>query len=190
MTIVGTPEDGEAAVEQALALQPDLILMDVSMPRLSGPEAVRRIKAILPHVRIVMLSVSSDSHYVAQSLAAGADGYLLKGQSAEEFFSGLVQVARGDLALASGLTAQVARSLAESRSTPVQATSRLLAIGLSPLQVEILRRAAAGNIYRRIALDLGVSESSVKYHMDRVYTLLNVSGRPEAVAYAVEIGLK
>jgi DNA-binding CsgD family transcriptional regulator len=67
--------------------------------------------------------------------------------------------------------------------------SRLLAIGLSPLQVDILRRVAKGDIYRRIALDLGVSESSIKYHMDRVYTLLNLSGRAEAVAYAVEIGL-
>jgi DNA-binding NarL/FixJ family response regulator/signal transduction histidine kinase len=189
MTVVGTADDGETAIEKALALQPDLILMDVSMPRLSGPEAVRRIKAVLPHVRIVMLSVSSDGHHVTQSLAAGAEGYLLKGQSAEEFFSGLAQVARGDMALAAGLAAQVARNVAESPSVSVQAMSRLLAIGLSPLQVDILRRVAKGDIYRRIALDLGVSESSIKYHMDRVYTLLNLSGRAEAVAYAVEIGL-
>jgi PAS domain S-box-containing protein len=181
--VVGMAGDGQEAVELARQLRPDVILMDVQMPGLSGPEATRRIKAELPDTKIVMLSVSAADEDLFEAVRSGADGYLLKSLEADQFFSLLAQVARGEAPLAPGLAARLLAGIA-------QAEAGVGAVfGLSPRQVEVLQLVAGGMTYKEIGAKLYVTERTVRYHIDQIKEQLGVATRAEAVAFAVRAGL-
>jgi len=189
MQVVGVAEDGEEGVRLAEELGPNLVLMDVRMPRLAGPEAVRQIKSRLPQTRVVMLTMATDERALTDSLAAGANGYLLKTQPTEEILRALVALTAGQIPLAPELIGAMTVRMAQTVDQPVSAEQTLHSAGLSTVQVEVLRRLAQGMVYKQVANDLSMSESAIKYHVERILTLLNLPGRSQAIAYATQIGL-
>jgi two-component system NarL family response regulator len=189
--VVGMAFDGLEARELAHSLRPDVILMDVQMPRCDGIEATRRIKAELPEVKIVMLTVSEEEETLFEALESGASGYLLKNLNSGVFFDQLADLARGEIALAPGLAVKVlaefARRGGEQEAEKDAAEARLSK--LTPRQAEVLKRVAQGLTYKEVGEALHVSERTVKYHMGQILTRLHLQNRREAVQFARRNGL-
>jgi DNA-binding NarL/FixJ family response regulator len=189
--IVGVAHDGQEAITQALALRPDVILMDIHMPQMTGLEATRRIKAEQPGVKVVILTVSADDEDLFEAVRAGATGYLLKTAKADEFVAQLSLLARGEAPLAAGLTGRLLAGLANAGATgePGAAPRRNLPPELSARQIEIVRLMAGGLTYKEIGALLHLSEHTVKYHMEQIMSRLGLSGRAAVTAYARRVGL-
>jgi len=184
--IAGTARDGLAAVEKARALRPQAILMDIHMPRLDGLAAVRVIKAELPEVKIVMLTISEADDDLFEAVKIGASGYLLKSQSAEELLALLRGVERGEAVFSPGLAARIlqefgrqASALEEKRPTA----------GLSEREREVLTLVAQGLKYKQVAVKLFLSERTIKYHMGQILDRLHLENRAQVVEYARRTGL-
>ncbi|MEW6717996.1 MAG: response regulator [Chloroflexota bacterium] len=183
--VVGTAQDGEEAVRLSAELNPDLVLLDVHMPVLSGPEAAQQIKAACPEIKVVMLSVSSAEEDLMSSLRSGADGYLLKSLDPEEFCAQLASLARGETALDLSLVEQLAQIARLSVQPPQwDNPDKLL-----PRQVSILRWLAEGKRYKEIALELNLSERTIRYEVKGIRDLLGLTSRAELVEYARRTGL-
>jgi DNA-binding NarL/FixJ family response regulator len=192
LDIVGIARDGDEAVCLAAELKPDLVLLDAYLPHQSGTQIIQPIKANSPASQIVMFSLNAEDDDLVESMRVGANGFLLKNQPTEEFFQALAAIRRGETQLAPGLANQLARRLRSielGQPRQEQAAQALQAAGLSQQQIEILSLVAKGKLYKEIAADLNLSESSIKYHSDRIQTLLKLSNRSELVAYAIKIGL-
>lgn len=188
LEVAGTARDGLEAVEQARALRPDLILMDLHMPRLDGIGAIRRIRAELPEIRIVVLTMSADDKDLFDAVQCGACGYLLKSQDTEEFFSLMRELERGEVALSPGLAAKILDQFrTEKRS--VAAVVRQGESELSPREVDVLKLVALGLTYKDVAAKLLLTERTIKYHMAEIVQRLHVKGRSEAIQYAHRSGL-
>lgn len=181
--VVGQVGDGQAAVEAALRLRPDLVLMDIHMPQMSGLEALRQIKAQAPEVQVVMLTVSDDDASLLEAVQSGARGYLLKNLNTEEFLDMLAGLQRGEAALTRQTTARLLNGLAKQSQRPAPAES------LTPREIELLRLVAEGLPNKAIAQRLSVSENTVKYHMKNILQKLGVRNRAEAIAQALRAGL-
>jgi DNA-binding NarL/FixJ family response regulator len=181
--IIGQAADGEAAVQQARRLQPDLVLLDVSMPGMGGLQALRLIKAERPEAQVVMLTVSDDET-LFEALEAGAQGYLLKSLGAEEFLEMLEGVARGEAALTRKTAARLIDGLAHGRRRPEDAPDRL-----TPRESALLTLVASGMSNKAIAREMSISENTVKYYMKSILQKLGVRNRTEAAAYALQAGL-
>lgn len=182
--VVGQVGDGLAAVEAALQLKPDLVLMDITMPKLSGLEALRRMRDEAPEIQVVMLTVSDDDSDLLESIHSGAKGYIHKSLSAQEFLEMVSGLERGEAAL-SRKTA--ARLIAGLESRPTQEDDRRPR--LTKREVELLRLVANGLSNRAIAQSLSVSENTVKYHVRNILQKLGVQNRTEAVARAMRAGI-
>jgi DNA-binding NarL/FixJ family response regulator len=167
IVVVGRAADGEEAVAQALETQPDIILMDVQMPRLDGIEAMRRIRASDPEARVIVLTTYRDEDYIFPSLRAGARGYLLKDASREELAEAIRAVHRGE----SLLDPQMAGA-AKSRE------------GLTARELEVLELMAAQHSNAQIAEKLFVSENTVKTHVSNILAKLGCNDRAAAVLTA------
>lgn len=179
--LVGEAEDGQRAVELARRLRPDVVLMDVHMPRLSGIGAVRRIKAD-DCGRILMLTVSDKDEDLLAAIKAGADGYLLKNADPQDLFRAILHVSSGRGALSPEVTAKVLAQVNRPVSDPGPS-------GLTPREGEVLRLVATGATTAQIALDLGVQSSTVKTHIHNLLRKLDSANRAEAVARAASLGL-
>ena len=179
--VVGQVGDGQAAVEAALLLSPDLVLLDLAMPELSGLEALEQIHQALPATPVVMLTMSDDDADVLAAIKAGARGYLLKSLNAEEFFAMLEGLERGEAAMTRQTTAILLRGLS-SPAAP-QAES------LTARELELLHLVAKGMPNKTIALALSVSENTVKYHLKSILQKLSAGNRTEAVTEAIRRGL-
>ena len=178
--VVGGASNGQEAIEAAGALRPDLILMDVSMPELNGIEAARRIKAQLPEVKIVMLTVSDDDRVLIDAVKAGASGYLLKSLDSTEFVAMLEGVQRGESAMQRQTMSRLLDSLSDfSRESTIELTLR---------ELELLKWVAQGYSNKAIAKEMSISPNTVKYHMKSVLQKLSVQNRAEAVATAIRAG--
>jgi len=182
VNVVGMAKDGYEAIEQARDLHPDVILMDVKMPGMSGIEATRRIKDEMPEAKVVMLTVSHEEEDLFEALRSGASGYLLKSLEPDQFFSLLSKVMRGESPLAPDMVGHLIAGITQSGAVTK-------AGGLSPRQLNILRLVAYGLTYKEIGVQLHISESTVRYHMGQIREQLGVSSRAEVVAYTVHIGL-
>jgi PAS domain S-box-containing protein len=182
--VVGQAHDGLEALEQARALHPELILMDVQMPRCDGVEATQRIKAELPEVKIVMLTMASEGHILFEALKSGASGYLLKSLDGAKFFSMLADVMRGETVLSPALASQVLAEFARKPDDETVDTSPL-----TPRQQEVLELVAQGTTNQEIARALYVSESTVKYHVSQILERLHLQSRYQLAQYAQERGL-
>ena len=182
--VVGQAGDGRAAVEMALRLRPDLVLMDITMPQMTGLEALRLIKAELRETQVVMLTVSDDNADLFEAVKAGAQGYLLKNLNASEFLEMLAGLEHGEAALTRKTAARLIEGFADvsrPRSEPLDSPTQR--------EIEILRLVAEGLSNKAIAQALFVSENTVKYHMKNILQKLGVQNRTEAATYALRAGL-
>jgi len=185
--VVGMAHDGHEGLVRARALRPDVVLMDVTMPRLDGVEATRALKATLPDVTVLMLTQADDDEHLFAAIAAGASGYVLKSEPTETFLRLLDDAARGEAAVSSALAGRLLREFA--RLAAVARPGGDVEDLLTPRQLEVLRLVADGLLYKQVAARIGVSERAVKYHMGEILASLHVHDRAEAVAYARRLGL-
>jgi DNA-binding NarL/FixJ family response regulator len=179
--VVGTAADGEEAVRLAVSRAPDVILMDLRMPRVDGVEATRRIAEARPQARVIALTTYADEPTVLSALRAGARGYLTKDAGAEEIEAAITAVARGEAALDPAVQAHVLAGLADDAPA--------LPDGLTPREAEVLTLIAEGLSNAQIAERLVVSQATVKSHVNRVFAKAGVRDRAQAVAYAYRNGL-
>ena len=173
--VVGQAGDGQEAAEMAAALQPDVVLMDLSMPRVDGVEGTRRVKQAAPGAHVVVLTSFSDQARVREAMAAGAVGYLLKDCEPRDLLAGVRSAAQGHVPL----DARVAGAL-------LPATSPSPTEGLSERERQVLRLVAKGLANKQIARTLGITESTVKVHLSSVFRRIGVSDRTSAALWAAE----
>ncbi len=185
--VVGEAADGHQAVERAQELMPDVVLMDVRMPRRSGIEATAEIRDALPHVRIVMLTVSDEEADLYEAIKAGASGYLLKEISTDEVPEAIRSVMAGQSrispAMASKLLTEFATMSKKSPAPGVPVPT------LTDRELEVLKLVAQGLANRDIARELFISENTVKNHVRNILEKLHLHSRMEAVVYAVRENL-
>jgi DNA-binding NarL/FixJ family response regulator len=184
--VVGEARDGLEAVEQARLLKPDLVLMDVRMPNCDGLEATRRIKAHMPDVRVVMLTVSDDEGDLVTAVRYGADGYLLKDLLPETLFQQLRGVMSGEAPISRAMTGKLFHQLAQRSQPTVQPAAKAV---LSARECEILALVVDGYYNQEIAEELGIARNTVKNHLRSILAKLGVRNRVQAAAYAVSEGL-
>lgn len=182
--VVGEAADGREAVEAALRLRPDVVLMDVAMPGVDGLEATRAIKAHLPDTKVVMLTVSDDDRTLFEALRSGAHGYLLKNLQAEEFFDLLAGIDRGEAPLSPSLAGRILDEFRRGK----RPAERPGPDELTDKEMEVLRAVSLGASNREIAARLRISENTVKYHIKNILDKLHLRNRAEVVAYAARRG--
>ena len=183
--VVGEAGDGQEALEAALRLKPDVILMDITMPRMDGLEATRLIKVRLPDVKIVVLTVSDEDRVLFEAIKSGAQGYLLKDLQADEFFDLLSGIERGEAPISRGLAGRILEEFAAHRAgrAEIEAPDEL-----TDREREVLNCVSGGASNREIAATLYVSENTVKFHMKNILEKLHLRNRAEVVAYAARKG--
>ncbi len=184
MAIVGEAADGEEAIDTAQELMPDVILMDVRMPRRSGIEATERIKELLPHVAILMLTISEDEADLFDAVKAGAAGYLLKEIPIEEVAEAVRAVAAGQSRLSPSMASKLLTEFAVL-SRRAQEPAQPPPPRLTDREMEVLGLVAKGLSNREIAKELFISENTVKNHIRNILEKLHLHSRMEAVVYAV-----
>ncbi len=184
--VAGTARDGLEAAEKARTLRPDAILMDIRMPRLDGLAAVRAIKAEMPEVKIVMLTISEADDDLFEAIKSGASGYLLKSQSAEELLALLRGVERGEAVFSPGLAARILQEFGRQASALEE---KRQSAGLSEREREVLTLVAQGLKYKEVAAKLFLSERTIKYHMGQILERLHLKNRAQVVEYARRTGL-
>ncbi len=182
ITVVGVARDGLEALQKARALRPEVILLDIQMPRCDGLTAARLIKAELPATKIVMLTMLEDDENLFEALKSGASGYLLKTLDTDEFLQLLQGVLQGETSLAPGLAERVLREFSR-QSAPSTADDPPLE-SLTPRQQQILSLAAQALTYKEIGAALGLTERTIKYHMGEIIQRLHLQNRAEVLAYA------
>lgn len=199
--VAGLAQDGLEALAQARRLHPDVILMDVQMPRCNGVAATRLIKAEMPECKIVMLSMSEDDQDLFEAVKSGASGYLLKRLDAQDFFTYLSDLQAGRPPFSPGLAAKILEEFArqalphEPNSPPDHAPVGQAPAGgaeqavLSSRQMQILTLVAQGQTYRQVAETIGITERTVKYHMGEILERLHLQNRAQVIAYAAGMGL-
>lgn len=184
--IVGEASDGEEAVRLAHELQPDVVVMDVRMPKMTGVEATRRIKAECPEVRVLVLTAHDDDEYVFALLQSGADGYILKTAEFEDLVKAIHTVAGGQSALAPEVAGKVVAQFTSGKSLPeVLADTGDQYDGLTERELGILRLVGKGLSNKQIGKELYISDRTVQAHLSNIFSKLGVSSRTEAVMYAV-----
>lgn len=207
IAVVGVAGDGHAAVAQALALEPDLILMDLRMPVCDGLAATRLIKAQRPEIRIVILTTSAEDADLFAAIQSGACGYLLKSISGKAFIEALRGLEEGAPPFSPGLAARLLDEFARRGSqaapplaaAPVDVTPTTPAASaaadatapaeLTPRQIEVLRLVASGLTYKEVGQQLALSERTVRYHMAEIMERLHLEHRSQVIAYAGKLGI-
>ncbi len=180
--VVGEAEDGQRALELAAALKPDVLVLDLRLPKVTGIEVARRIQTQAPETRILVLSAYDDDDYVFAAMEAGAAGYLLKTAHGEEVVSAIHSIARGEVVLQSAIASKFLRGHGNARSSGDYEEK------LTDREMEILRMAALGLRNKEIADRLSLSQRTVEGHLSHVFTKLNVGSRTEAILHAAARG--
>jgi len=190
MLVVGEAEDGIAATTLAAAEQPDVMLMDIRMPRRDGIAATEIIHKTHPAVRVILLTTYDTPELVVEGLRAGAVGYLLKDCSAEELYTAVRAVARGQVLLQATSAAQLLAGLPPSSlPSPPQPRSQAETMGLTEREREVLRLIVQGRSNSEIATELIISEATVKTHINHIFAKLGARDRTHAVVLAHQLGL-
>ncbi|KQQ28814.1 response regulator transcription factor [Frondihabitans sp. Leaf304] len=198
--VVGEAANGAEAVDQALLLRPDLVVMDLRMPVMEGGEATGRILAVDPGIRVVVLTTYDTDEAILPAIEQGASGYLLKAAPEAEILAGLRSVARGEVALAPSIAASLVRRVAQGRGSAGTGGSGESAgagageaatrgVTLTDRERQVLRLVANGSTNRKTADALFVSEATVKTHLLHIFEKLDVRDRTRAVTRAMELGL-
>jgi DNA-binding NarL/FixJ family response regulator len=185
--VVGDAADGEKALELVESLSPQVVLMDLQLPRISGVEATRRIAASSPTTAVVMLTVSANEDDVLDALVGGASGYLVKGTPPETVAASIHAAARGESLMSAVIAASVFARLRNGGVSP--SASDVPISFLSAREIEILRLLASGKHNDEIAQDLVISPFTVRNHVSALLRKLHLSNRTQAAAYAIRQGL-
>jgi two-component system NarL family response regulator len=187
--IIGEASDGQEAIDRTVEMLPDVVLMDVRMPRVSGIEACAAIKSQVPSTKIIMLTMSDEESDLYEAVKAGANGYLLKDVPGEEIAAGIKAVMGGDSLISPSMASKLLAEFAQmSRKSP----DRPATVGaprLTERELEVLSRVAEGMSNREIADVLEISENTVKNHVRNILEKLHLHSRMEAVLYAVRANL-
>jgi DNA-binding NarL/FixJ family response regulator len=177
--VVGDAADGEDAVRQILERRPDVVLLDLRLPKFDGVEVMRQVRPQAPQVRFLVLTTYDTDEYIGPALAAGAQGYLLKDALPDELARGIRAVMRGAAALEPAVAARLLERMAEGERGDE----------LSERELEVLRLLVAGASNKAVAAQLNLSENTIKTHISRIFAKLDVQSRAEAVAVALQRGL-
>jgi DNA-binding NarL/FixJ family response regulator len=181
--VVGEAADGGDAIERALDTMPDLVLMDLNLPTVSGADAIRRIVEATPHVKVLVLSASAAEPDVLEAVKVGASGYLLKSATSAELVEAVLRVVAGEPVFSPSLAALVLgefrRISADTQSEP----------GLTARETEVLKLVAKGYTYKEIADKLFLSTKTVQNHVQNILTKLRLRKRYELMRYAIQRGL-
>lgn len=197
VSVVGDAGDATEAQRQAEALEPDLILLDNHLPGVNGVDALPALRTALPHVRVILLTVSEDESDLAAALKAGANGYLLKTMDADALIAAIVRVMQGESVIADEMTSKLVAAYrgvmlnAPDAATPIELTVPAMSqlSHLSPRELDILRGIARGESNKLIARHLGIAETTVKIHVQHVLRKLNVTSRVQAAVIAAGLQL-
>jgi DNA-binding NarL/FixJ family response regulator len=185
--VVGEASDGLEAIERARELVPDVILMDIGMPKCNGLEAVRVIKHELPHVHIIMLTISDDDRSLFTAIKNGADGYLLKTLEPKELYEMLARVRSGEAPISGVLAGKILqefRQMKQGGAAPPEQSEEL-----TTREIEILELVVQGATNSEIATSLCITENTVKIHLRNILEKLHLQNRIQAAVYAVRQGL-
>jgi two-component system, NarL family, invasion response regulator UvrY len=181
IAVVGEAGDAVQACEQALALAPDVVVMDIGLPGVSGIDALRRMLAHRPGLRVLMFSMHEDAIFCSRALAAGAAGYLSKSSAPETLVQAVQAVARGERYLSADVARNMAGSAAAAAHTGLQA--------LTSREFEVLRLLAKGEPLRRIAERLGLSEKTVANHQSAIREKLGIRNGVQLARFAEQLGV-
>jgi len=183
--VVGRADDGYFAVEETLKLKPDIVVMDIGLPRMDGIAATQKIKESLPDVRIVMLTSHTTENEVIAALSAGADAYCVKGTTVERLLAAIEAAREG----ASYLDPQVARLVMDHLKSPTSAADAIAVGQLSQRELEVLKLMVEGRSNPEIATELYLSPNTVKTHVRGIMNKLAVDDRVQAAVMALRAGL-
>ena len=177
ITVVGEARNGLEAVDLALALQPDVVVMDIAMPEMTGVEATRQLRAQTPGVRVLVLTAYDDDPYIYGLLDAGATGYILKTAESREIVRAVRATAAGQSAIDPAVAPRLIARLTQAPAGGDTLTER---------ELDVLRRAARGLTNKQIGADLAISDRTVQNHLANIYAKLGVASRTEAVTAALQ----
>lgn len=183
--VVGEVGDGASAVQLAVDEAPDVMVMDVRMPQLSGIEAAIRVKESLPHTKILMLTISDEEDDLYEAIKAGANGYLLKEISIDEIGNAVRSVHAGQSLISPSMASKLLNEFASMIKREEEEKEQVPAPKLTPREMEVLEHVAKGMNNREIAKALFISENTVKNHVRNILEKLHLHSRMEAVVYAV-----
>jgi DNA-binding NarL/FixJ family response regulator len=183
--VVGVAYNGEEAIALCRKEEPDVILMDISMPKMDGISATREIKALLPRAAVIILTGHEEDEHVFEGIKAGAQGYLLKDSEPEDLSRAIHTVYAGDTIIAPDLAQKMLTTFEGGRL----GGSAHLAPPLTERELEVIKALAQGMSDRQIAHSLGISEKTVRNHTSNIYRKLHIFDRTQAVIYAVREGV-
>jgi len=183
--VVGEAHDGEEALRMCRSLGPDLILMDVRMPRMDGLEATRQLKAERPETIVLVVTAHAGEEYLLEAVQAGAAGYVLKDAPKQQLLDAVRRALNGESPLNQELAMRLLRRLSEEHVPKHEPPPQLL----TARELDVLRHLAVGKTNREIARELYVSLSTVKGHLEHLIAKLGVSDRTQAAVKAIELGL-
>lgn len=188
--VLGTARDGREALEKSRSLKPEVIIMDIQMPRMNGLEATRLIMMEQPEIKIVILTMSENDEDLFEAIQSGACGYLLKTEEPDKFFERLTGLMRGEVPLSPGLAKRILNELAR-QGMASQSTEQVAAKEeyLTPRQMEVLTLVVQGLTYKEIGAKVFLSERTIKYHMGQIIERLQLENRRQAIEYARRMGL-
>ncbi len=185
MEVVGVAYDGEEAVELCRKEEPDVVLMDISMPKMDGISATREIRDLLPQTAIIILTAHEDDEHVFEGIKAGARGYLLKDAELEDLSVAIRTVHAGNTIIAPDLAQKMLNTFQSAAGPP----GNRLVPPLTERELEVIRALAQGKSDRQIAHSLGISEKTVNTHTSNIYRKLHLFDRTQAVIHAVREGI-
>jgi NarL family two-component system response regulator YdfI len=186
LELVGEASDGNEAISLCKKLKPDVVLMDLRMPNMDGLTAIEKLRAEQPHIAVVILTTFNEDELMLRGLQAGARGYLLKDTDRNTLFDTIRAAARGETLLKPEIMARVLAQANVSSTTAIK-TNDL--INLTEREQEVLKAVAQGERSKEIAIQLGISERTVKAHLASIYNKLGVDSRAAAIAVAAQKGL-
>ena len=196
--VLGVASDGLEAIALVQELSPDVILMDIRMPRCDGLTATRQIKALWPEIKIVMLTTSAEDQDLFESVKSGASGYLLKSISGDAFIEALRGIEQGTPPFSPGLASRLLTEFAKlsgtedvsSRPSSRPSEKERQTNELTERQTEVLRLVAEGLTYREVGKRLSLSERTVRFHMTEIISRLHLQNRNQVLDYAGKLGLR
>ena len=186
--LVGEAADGVAAIHLVSELVPDVVLMDLRMPAMDGLKAIEQIRAIFPHIAIIVLTTYDEDELMLRSLQAGVRGYLLKDSGLETVLQAIERAARGEMLLQPELMQRVL-DYATRKTTPIPPPAEKNGVQLTERERAVLAAIATGERSKEIGARLGIARRTVESYLNSIYTKLNVDSRAAAVAVAIERGL-